>query len=158
MDLRTSSRVKRGDVHLTRRVGGPLHNPRMGSRILFVCLGNTCRSPLAAALAHRYLPGIDAESAGIAPGGRAADLSVTLAKDLAGSDISAHQPRNVRDLDLDGFDLIVAMDPTVATELVDLVPDERLITWTVRDPVGGTLDDYRQCADQITGLLAELPT
>ncbi|MEE9125004.1 MAG: low molecular weight protein arginine phosphatase, partial [candidate division NC10 bacterium] len=39
-------------------------------RLLFICIGNICRSPMAAGLAQKMLEGqVQAESAGIAPFG-----------------------------------------------------------------------------------------
>ena len=63
--------------------------------ILFVCSGNTCRSPLAAALACVH--GVDARSAGLNadPGDPAAPEAVRVAKRY-GADLSAHEARNVQ--------------------------------------------------------------
>ncbi|MGC1580579.1 MAG: hypothetical protein WA766_03800, partial [Candidatus Acidiferrales bacterium] len=46
------------------------------TRVLFVCIGNSCRSPMAEALArHSASDVIEAASAGISPLGRVADLT-----------------------------------------------------------------------------------
>lgn len=129
-----------------------------GSRILFVCAGNTCRSPLAAALANGRLQGVTAESAGTYPGFAVAENSVSLASELAGVDISEHQPRDVRELELSSFDVVIALDESIAAELeaVPLPPSCRLVRWDVRDPYGETMDGYRLCAEQIAAALDEL--
>lgn len=126
-------------------------------RILFVCSGNTCRSPLAAALANSHLRGITAESAGTLPGYSVAKHTVELAADLVNVDLATHVPRDVRDLELDSFDIVVALDSMTANDLKDvLAPSQRLVCWEVRDRYRGTLDDYRRCAEQIAVRLPEL--
>ena len=56
--------------------------------ILFVCTGNTCRSPLAAALARAY--GVDAQSAGLsADPGDVATPEAVRASQRHGADLSA---------------------------------------------------------------------
>lgn len=129
------------------------------SRVLFVCAGNTCRSPLAAALANASLPGAVAESAGTHPGFTVAGHTVTLARELAQVDLSSHQPRGVDAVSLDSFDLVVALDALVADDISELLSrDSRLVTWHVSDPYGGDLDVYRRCAVEINALISDLDT
>ena len=62
-------------------------------RVLFVCIGNTCRSPMAEALANHY--GSDvlrATSAGIAPT-NAVTRNTVLAMSEMNIDVSGHLPR-----------------------------------------------------------------
>ena len=85
-------------------------------RILFVCLGNICRSPIAEGVA-RYLIesrglSLEVDSAGTSSwheGEYPCAHSVKVAK-LHGVDISAQTSRPVRSEDKENFDLIVAMD------------------------------------------------
>lgn len=127
------------------------------TRVLFVCAGNTCRSPLAAALANSRLTRVSAESAGTHPGYAVAANTVFLAAELAGVDLADHKPREVSDVALASFDLIVALDDTVADHLVAMLPKAvPLVSWSVRDPYGGSLDDYRRCADDIIARFPEL--
>lgn len=87
-------------------------------RILFVCLGNICRSPTAEAvlraLAAREAPqlALSVDSAGTSnyhPGARADSRSQAAARERA-YDLSALRARQVRDEDFMAFDLILAMD------------------------------------------------
>lgn len=75
-----------------------------------------------------------------------------------GLDLSDHTPRDVETLDLSEYDQIVAMAPSVARRLrTDHdVPSDRLVTWTIPDPYGGTLADYRYCLEQIDTSLDRL--
>ena len=85
-------------------------------RLLFVCSGNTCRSPLAAALAEREFVRlgwrVDVRSAGVsaARGIPASDGSLRVGA-LNGLDLSAHLSRPVDGELLVWADLILVMSP-----------------------------------------------
>lgn len=87
-------------------------------RILFVCLGNICRSPTAAvvfrAIASREAPDIQLEidSAGTAGYhvGESPDSRTRQAAARRGYDLSALRARVVESRDFERFDLILAMD------------------------------------------------
>ena len=130
----------------------------MPPHILFVCTGNTCRSPLAAALAEAR--GVSAASAGVdaAAGDNAAPNAVRALRDARGLSLQDHAPRDVSDVSLDRADRIVAMTPSIARRLRtehDVDPDV-LVTWAISDPYGGALADYRQCLEQISTALDDL--
>jgi protein-tyrosine phosphatase len=130
----------------------------MPRRLLFVCTGNTCRSPLAAALAGER--GAAAESAGVAAqsGDGAAPYAARALRDARGLALTDHAPRDVGDVDLTAFDRVVAMDPSVARRLRTEhdVDDDTLVTWAIPDPYGGSLADYRYCLEQIDAALDRL--
>jgi len=125
--------------------------------LLFVCTGNTCRSPLAAARAGAR--GLDAMSAGVDPaaGDGAAPHAVRVAE-RADLDLTGHTPTAVTAADLAAADRVVAMDPAVARRLRDLFDLEvsDLIVWAIPDPVGGSLSDYQLCLHQIDQSLEAL--
>jgi len=128
-------------------------------RILFVCTGNTCRSVLAEHLGRRFCgDAFTFESAGMTPQVAAdADHAVHILRKRFGIDASGHQPRNVRGLDLEKFDLVIAFESTVATLVRGLgVPESKLQVWTVRDPWGGDLTEYDRAALEIRRKLASL--
>jgi len=130
----------------------------MFTRILFVCTGNTCRSPIAEALAQAR--DVAAESAGVAAqrGDGAAPYAARALRQARGLPLHDHTPRDVTDLDLSSFDRIVAMDATVAQRLSTEhdVDAERLATWTIPDPYGGSPADYRYALEQIDAALDRL--
>ncbi|MBI4719209.1 MAG: threonylcarbamoyl-AMP synthase [Planctomycetes bacterium] len=137
-------------------------------RILLVCTGNTCRSPMAAGLAGKLaadklgcdmssLParGVLVSSAGTAGGlGRAAPHAVTvLARrgiDISGHTSTALTAEQVRLADhvfvmTDAHrDAVIDLVPQVADRVQLLLPDQE-----VGDPVGGTEEDYEACAQLI---------
>jgi protein-tyrosine phosphatase len=97
-------------------------------RILFVCLGNICRSPLAEAAfrAEAARIGFDAEadSAGIGGWyqGEPPDPRAVAAARRAGIDLSSLRARKVRADDFELFDHIVALDRDNLAELERLRP------------------------------------
>ncbi|MGH7428971.1 MAG: low molecular weight phosphatase family protein [Candidatus Methylomirabilaceae bacterium] len=128
-------------------------------QVLFVCGGCTCRSPMAAALATSVLAGLaDVSSAGVAArfSRRAHPLAVEAMKTHYGMDISAHSPRDARDLDLARYDLLVALDHIVAHELRTRfgVPAEKLLEVEIPDPyIEGTAAAYRTTAMALPALV-----
>jgi protein-tyrosine-phosphatase len=90
------------------------HRPR----IIFVCSGNTCRSVLAEFIARlRFGTLAEFESAGVSPGTIAdTENAIYTLKDRFNIDVS-HIPRNVLNVDLKAFDMIVTMSNAIAIEL-----------------------------------------
>lgn len=137
-------------------------------RLLFVCTGNTCRSPLAAALARRILgEKFTVSSAGLAAGegGGASQYALQVGREL-GVDLSAHAAVKVSLELLEAADWIIPMTREQERELCRRYPGmarkvKRLGAWgsldeDVRDPWGGSLDSYRETARQLERLLRGL--
>ncbi|MGP1449972.1 MAG: low molecular weight protein-tyrosine-phosphatase [Wolinella sp.] len=100
--------------------------------ILFVCLGNICRSPLAEGVARRivsenglFLRVDSAGTSGWHAGEAPCDGSINVAKHH-GIDISALRSRQVNASDIDEFDLLVAMDKQNLSDLARNFPREKL--------------------------------
>lgn len=139
-------------------------------RILFVCTGNTCRSPLAEALARAELERrgwmqVRVASAGVAavPGAPASPAAVTAAED-EGLDLRAHRARMATGAAIEDADLILAMGPSHLGWLAELVPAERLHLLgdfaageeagiAVRDPFGGNVAEYRATLRELRELV-----
>ena len=127
-------------------------------RILFICTGNTCRSPLAEGLAKKMASdrGLspEFESAGLSvfPDG-ANPHSVTVAAEY-GADLTKHRARPLTDTMLLQADQIYTMTKSQADFLKRIYPSgnekiKTLCDQDVSDPYGGSEDDYRLCAQQI---------
>lgn len=92
-------------------------------RILFVCLGNICRSPLVEAVARQHLAeaSLDIEVASCGTGGwhtgEQADPRMRDAADKAGYTLETHRARQLRAADFEHYDLLLAMDSDNLREL-----------------------------------------
>lgn len=91
--------------------------------ILFVCLGNICRSPLAQGIAEKLIRekqlDIKVDSAGTGNWhiGEAPCANSIKVASINGIDISAQQGRQVTEADLQNYELIVALDESNYTNL-----------------------------------------
>jgi len=90
----------------------------MIQRILVVCIGNICRSPMAEGLLKLALPDVQISSAGIsAKVGHGADpIAVHIMAEL-GIDISRHRARMLTDVIARDADLILVMDDAQKAQL-----------------------------------------
>ena len=112
------------------RAPGALSQP-VGS-VLFLCLGNLCRSPFAAAAAADRLPGVTIASAGfLSHDGRPSPQHVVLTARSLGVDVSPSRARRVTAAQVAAADLIVCMEVShldrVAAEFPDALPRTTLL-------------------------------
>ena len=100
------------------------------TRILFVCLGNICRSPAAEAMMRQLVErsgmaaNIDIDSAGTYGGhsGERSDPRMRRAAAARGIEMT-HLARQVREEDFERFDMVIAMDDNNYEALFRLAPD-----------------------------------
>jgi len=127
--------------------------------ILFVCTGNTCRSPMAAALARR-LGGADADSAGLAayPGDAASEGAVR-AMEAFGADLSRHEAKQVSLSLMERAQRVYAMTAGHMERLRLLFPGQAdkisVLTPQIPDPFGGSDALYALCAQRIVEALRQ---
>ena len=101
------------------------------TRILFVCLGNICRSPAAeAVLRHKALErGLTIEIASAGTGGwhqgDPADARMIRAAARRGYSLNAHRARQVELADFYDFDYLLAMDLRNHSDLLAMAPPNR---------------------------------
>jgi arsenate reductase len=123
-------------------------------RVLFVCVGNCCRSQMAEGFAVQY--GSDvlvAESAGLVPAGVVVDETIrTMAE--RNVDISGQYSKPLRVEQADEYDLIVNMSGFSLPEGVRAPT----VAWAVPDPIGQSHQIYAQVCDQIEALVLQLIT
>lgn len=133
-------------------------------RLLMVCLGNICRSPLAegAARAHldqRGLDWVDVDSAGTGGWhtGEPPDRRSIAVAAGAGVDIRAQRARKLRAADFEHFDWLLCADRSVLRDVRAMAPAGAtaqaalLLEWAgqgagaeVPDPYTGGVDDFRR--------------
>ena len=100
-------------------------------RVLFVCLGNICRSPLAHALFQRKVDAaglggdVEVDSAGTGDWhvGAPPDARMTATAAAYGADLSALRARQLERADLDDYDHVFVMDKQNLHDALALDPD-----------------------------------
>jgi ribose 5-phosphate isomerase B len=127
--------------------------------ILFVCYGNTCRSPMAEGLAKKTLgKKVNVESAGLSPSfDSASKEAVVVMEKEYDIDISSHRPRDIKEVSLGKFDFVIALDLLIHTSLLKhfKVESERLILWEINDPFSMSVEEFRKCAEKISRSIRE---
>jgi arsenate reductase len=124
--------------------------PPSKKRVLFVCIGNSCRSQMAEAFARAYgADVIEVQSAGTSPASIVAPLTKQILAER-NLNIDGQFPKAL-DLMNEPFDLVVNMSGHPLT-----FPNARVLTWIVPDPIGLKEEVYRSVASQIEGLVMRL--
>jgi protein-tyrosine phosphatase len=105
-------------------------------KVLFVCLGNAHRSPLAEALLKKLRPDLQVDSAGIHPG---IPISEEAREYLAKENAAQHlkeAPEALESKQLGEYDLIVAMEPRHKEVILSRCPDctGKIVVWNIKDP------------------------
>jgi arsenate reductase len=123
-------------------------------RVLFVCIGNACRSQMAEGFARAY--GADvmiAASAGLGPAMNVArDTKAAMAE--KGIDLRDHFPKAIRHLGRAQFDLVINMSGSEI--LPEQVAGADIVEWDVDDPVMMTFQEHCKIRDRIETLVMKL--
>jgi len=171
----TVVRFKRGRWEILREgmVSEDMITKQTHATLLFVCTGNACRSPLAEVICKKMLAGrlrcADDEieelgytvlSAGTdaAPGMGASENSRIVARQI-GSDLSQHATRPLTPELVAEADRIYAMTEQHLPDIVDMGGEGKATLFgevDISDPIGGNVEDFRECANEIEEYMAEL--
>ncbi len=121
-------------------------------KVLFLCIGNSCRSQMAEGFARAYGNDIMIPaSAGLAPAMGIAPLTrqVMAEKNI---DIEDHFPKGAEMLSNVDFDLIV----NISGRKLPTKMAARVVDWKIEDPIGKKESVYKTVRDQIEGLVMKL--
>ncbi|MFL6350739.1 MAG: low molecular weight phosphatase family protein [Bryobacteraceae bacterium] len=121
-------------------------------RVLFLCIGNSCRSQMAEGFARTYGSDVmEAASAGLSPAGIVQPLTkqVMRAKNI---NIDDQYPKDLSAIDASGFDLIINMS---GAKLPARIPIE-VRDWAIEDPIGQSEQVYLAVGEQIEHLVMNL--
>ncbi|MCX6620018.1 MAG: arsenate reductase ArsC [Acidobacteria bacterium] len=113
-------------------------------QVLFLCVGNSCRSQMAEAFARAYGSDVmTVESAGLAPATGISPMTHQVMKEK-GLPTEKHFPKDIKLLDLKKYDLIINLSGVQFRGSAAKVEE-----WVVRDPIGANEKVFRQVRDEI---------
>lgn len=118
-------------------------------RTLFVCIGNSCRSPMAEAIANaRHADVIDAFSAGLGPAPIVQALTFACLRENGVELDPQKKPQQLTKADWASADLIVNIS---GHGVLAVIPDYKgkILIWEVPDPIGQPMAVYRIARDLI---------
>lgn len=123
-------------------------------KILFICTGNTCRSPMAEGIFKkltRDIPEIEIYSAGlIANNGESVSEKAVIACKEYNADISTYKAKQLTLEILNSIDYFICMTESHTQALINAgIPESIIYTLNVSDPYGGSLELYKECCKQI---------
>lgn len=142
-------------------------------KVLFVCTGNTCRSPMAKGLLEKIgsvqnnNKTIIVDSAGVytSDGMPASDEAIVVMGEY-GIDLSAHVSKQLVEENLHGVNLILTMTASHRQAIIDRFPQYEPLAYTltqylnhsgdIMDPFGRGIEAYYETARQLKELIEEL--
>ena len=120
--------------------------------VIFVCTGNTCRSPMAEYyLKSKNLDGVNVISRGFSGGDSANEKSIAVMSEVD-IDISNHISKNITADEVQNADAIICMTESHRQMLLLYDGDDSklyVLGEGISDPFGCDIDTYRMCRDEI---------
>lgn len=147
-------------MHIQARHGMMRRDDAMN--ILFVCTGNTCRSPMAEAIfrekTKKFSNYVKVSSCGLGTYvGSPASENAVLTMAERQIDISAHRSKQINQYIIDEADYIICLGQSHYKYLEPFAKDKLLILGSgISDPFMGDMSVYRECADNISKAIDEL--
>ena len=124
----------------------------MKTKVLFLCVNNSCRSQMAEGVAKFYGEGkIEAFSAGSNPSGKVDESAIEVMKEK-GIDISRQRSKGFNELPYKDFDYVISMG---CGDVCPFVPAKKRIEWEIEDPKRKPKDKFREVRDKIESKIRE---
>ncbi|MFH1074031.1 MAG: arsenate reductase ArsC [Candidatus Firestonebacteria bacterium] len=120
----------------------------MKTKILFLCVENSCRSQIAEGFGEYYAhEGYDVEvfSAGSKPSGKINENAVTVMREK-GIDITGNRSKGFEELPYKEFDIVIGLG---CGDACPLFMAKRYLKWNIPDPKGKDLEYFRRARDEI---------
>ena len=131
-------------------------------KIMFICSGNTCRSPLAEGLFKKYLQenkitDIEVSSAGvnIFPGDEV-DVRSALVAISKGVDISLHRARKINPEHIMTTDLFVCLNDESEKALAKQCDKSKIMSFSISDPYNKSAEKYEACCSELERCFPEI--
>ena len=114
-------------------------------RVLFVCTGNSFRSPLAEALARKYVPEMEVESAGTHPAAGIAGNAKRFLEEDGARKFVKPGPERITQRAIEDADRIVAMKQEHRDFIIKHFDahDSDIRVWDIDDPINPGVDDRK---------------
>ena len=125
------------------------------TKVLFLCIGNACRSQMAEAIAiHSASDVIEASSAGLVPFGMIPATTLDVLRER-GISAEGQSSKPLRSEDMSAADLVINMTGRAAGTIFK-ESSVQIEDWDVGDPYGFNLSVYRGICDQIETRIEDL--
>jgi arsenate reductase (thioredoxin) len=123
-------------------------------RVLFVCIGNACRSPMGEAIARKEANDvIEASSAGFYPMGMIPEMTQTILE-RNGYSANGLRSKGLREIVSEEIDLVVNLSGYTRAQSLDKF--KQVENWEVSDPYGADEATYQRILEEIRGRVREL--
>ena len=127
-------------------------------KVLFVCTGNACRSPLADALLKKLRPDVNVDSAGTHAYYKVIDMTRRYAEEEGASEFLKQVPDGLESKNLCDYDLIVAMETEHEEAILRQEPEcaDNVEVWHIIDPYNQPYRQAQQTFEKIKSKVAKL--
>lgn len=125
-------------------------------KVLAICTGNTCRSPMIMALVKKLHPHLLVDSAGIYACGEEISENSVKALEQEGIDLSGYVSKPLTQDMLDKADLIITATKEHAALIKNFLNGQKVISLDCKDPFGQDLNTYIKTKDEILQKLKEI--